>query len=85
MDNHKWAERETKALINAGVNPLDAERSTAWTLANMPPYVDPSTWIPSISDLDSIVDKAAVQDGLTVWFARVQAKYKRLLSALVRK
>ena len=82
MDAHKWAERETQALITVGVNPLDAQRSVSWTLANMPPGADPATWIPAISDLDTPVDKAAAQDALAAWFFRTPAKYKRLLSAV---
>lgn len=85
MDNTKWAEKETQALIVAGVNPLDAQRSVSWTLANMPPGADPATWIPSLSDLDTPVDKAAAQDALAAWFARAPVKYKRLLSATVKQ
>lgn len=85
MDNHKWAEKEIQALINAGVNPLDAQRSVNWTLTHMPPNADPAKWIPAASDLDTPVDKASVQDAAAVWFERVKPKYKRLLNATVRK
>lgn len=85
MDNHKWAEREINALIDAGVNPLDAQRSVSWTLNHMPPNADPATWIPAASDLDTPLDKAAVQDAAAAYFQRAPVKYKRLLSATVKR
>lgn len=84
-DHSKWAEKEIQALIAIGVNPIDAQRSVAWTLATMPPNADPATWIPSVSDLDTPIDKAAVQDARVAWYARKPAKVKRLLDATVKK
>lgn len=85
MDPHRWAEKEIQALIAAGVNALDAQRSVNWTLNHMPPNADPATWIPAASDLDMPIDKAAVQDAAAVWFERAPVKYKRLLNATVKR
>lgn len=85
MDNHKWAEQETQRLIAIGVNPLDAQRSTAWTLRTMPAGADPATWIPSAFDLEQGVDGAATQDANAVWYERAPRKFKRLLNAVVKR
>ena len=84
MDKHKWAEKETQRLITAGVNPLDAQRSTAWTLAHCPANADPATWIPTAFDVAERIDKAAELDALTVFFQSNPANVRRILSATVK-
>jgi len=81
MDNHKWAEREARALIRAGVNPLDAQRSVTWTLQHVPVGVDPATWIPTVDDLYETLDDASVHDARVAWYARTQPRFKRILDA----
>lgn len=85
MDNHKWAEQETQRLIAIGVNPLDAQRSTAWTLRTTPAGADPSAWVPSAFDLEQGVDGAAAQDANAAWYERAPRKFKRLLNAMVKR
>ena len=81
MDNHRWAEKETQRLIAAGVNPLDAQRSTSWTLAHLPQGADPATWVPTVFDIVERLDKAAELDAMTVFFQNNPANVRRLLSA----
>lgn len=85
MDNHTWAEQETQRLIAIGVHPMDAQRSTAWTLAHLPNGADPATWVPTADDLYEPLDKAAVQDAMTTTFERYPRKFKRLTFAVRKK
>lgn len=84
MDNHKWGEKEIQALIDIGVNPIDAQRSVAWTLQHLPVGDDPATWIPSVDDLYEPIDSAIIQDAATTAFERYPKKFKRLLSAVAK-
>lgn len=80
-NNHKWANAQVKALIEAGVNPLDAQRSATWVLAHVPVGVDLDTWIPATFDMVETLDKTSEADALSVWFSEAEVKGKRLLSA----
>lgn len=84
MDSHKWANRQVAALIDAGVNPLDAQRSATWVLAHVPVGIDPDTWMPDANELQVPLDKVAEADALSVWFEMAEPKGKRLLSAVVQ-
>lgn len=84
MDAHKWIDKQTKALIDAGVNPVDAQRSAKWAIDTMPAGADPDTWIPTVLDIaENPDDPAVVQDTRVAWYAdeSVPAKFKRLLDA----
>ncbi len=40
-----WAESQTQALVDLGVNILDATKRIDWILANLPPNENPATYI----------------------------------------
>jgi len=82
MDLAKWAEQEIAALIAIGTNPIDAQHTVDWVLANLPPGADPRTWIPTAADLarTELSDKDAVRDAKQVWMERKPRKIKRLLT-----
>lgn len=85
MDTHKWIDKQTNALIAAGVNPVDAARSAKWTIDTMPQGADPDTWIPTVLDIaENSDDAAVVQDTRVAYYASndVQPKYKRILDAV---
>jgi len=84
MDHSKWAETETQVLIRIGVNPIDARRSTLWTLAHLPIGADPAKWIPTAADLTEIIDASKVQDARIVWYERKPAKIRQLLDPVVK-
>lgn len=84
MDRQKWADRQVKALIDAGVNPLDAELSAQWVLDTAPADADLDTWIPTVLQIaENPDDPALVQDARVDWYAKEEtpAKFKRLLDA----
>lgn len=83
-DNGKWAEEQTAALIEAGLNPLDAQQAVQWVLDNAPGAIAPGEWIPTGGDLYEAPDSAeAVHDSRSAWYAAdaVPGKFKRLLDA----
>lgn len=84
MDYSKWAESEIQALIRIGVNPIDARRSTLWTLAHLPAGADPAKWIPTAVDLTETIDASKVQDARIAWYERKPAKIRQLLSPVVK-
>ena len=70
-------------MIDAGVNPIDAQQRVDWVLTNMPAHEDPSTWIPTGDDLNEPIDDAATDDAAVAWIASdaVAPRWKLLLSA----
>lgn len=44
-EHQAWAESQTQALINLGVNPIDADKHIQWILDNLPMGADPATHI----------------------------------------
>jgi len=86
MDTHKWIDKQTKALIDAGVNPVDAARSAKWAIDTMPAGSDPDTWIPTVLDIaENPDDETVLHDTRVAWYAddSIPAKFKRLLDATV--
>lgn len=86
MDLAKWAEQEIAALISIGTNPVDAQHTVDWVLANLPQGADPRTWIPTAADLarTELSDKEAASDAKAVWMERKPKKIKRLLTPVVK-
>lgn len=86
IDLAKWAENEIAALISIGTNPVDAQHTVSWVLANLPAGADPRTWIPTPADLarTELSDGEAVRDAKSVWMERKPRKIKRLLTPTVK-
>ena len=80
----KWADGQVQALIDCGVDPLDAENTVKRVLAKLPEGVDPDTWIPPADNGEVEITEADVEDARANWYASdaVPAKYKRLLDAV---
>lgn len=79
-----WADSQMAALIELGINPLDAQRTVDWVLANLPPGEDPATYIfPADVLYQDPASDAAIADARADWYAadHIPAKYKRLLDA----
>lgn len=81
MPDNKWANLQATELLEAGVNPLDAQRSISWVLDNVPVGDDPATWIPTAASVAVTLDKAALAAVRAVWYERKETKVKRLLDA----
>ena len=85
VDLDKWARGQVDALVALGDDAIDAERYIKAVLSWLPEGADPSTFVPTEEQLDSIgvVDEAAVGDARVVWFSAnwVSGKFKRLLDA----
>jgi hypothetical protein len=81
----KEVEREMAALIEAGVNPLDADAALTWALALLPAGVALADWVPSpeTMQISAEVTRASIADARAAWYAddAVPARFKRLLDA----
>jgi hypothetical protein len=84
-DLEKWAERETRVLIDAGFNPMDAERGINWAVDNVPLESEPETWIPPeyVLENQAEITEGDIQRARADWYARdsVPTRYKRILDA----
>ena len=81
----RWADRQVAELIDAGDDPLDAEKFVAQALAMIPPDADPETWVPTAvaaARMAQITD-TDIEDARADWYASddVPARFKRLLDA----
>jgi len=81
-----WAERQKQALIDAGVNPLDAQQAVQWVIDNLPAGADPSTWLPAAHHIIDLVRDAqsdVVIDAKAYWHSdeAIPARYNAILSA----
>ena len=85
VDLDKWARGQVDALVALGDDAIDAERYIKAVLAWLPEGADPSAFVPTEEQLDSIgvVDEAAIGDARTLWYSAdwVSGKYKRLLDS----
>ena len=82
--HRKWADRQIAALLDLGVDLVDAQRSVQWVLDAMPEDADPDAWVPPAEMLYREPAAAEnVQEARAAWYASdgVPAKYKRLLDA----
>jgi len=81
--HQRWQEEQITILIDAGIEPSEAQRSTDWVLAHLPPGADPAEWVPSWWQLVTQLDTVDVQDARVDWYAsdRIPARFKRLLDA----
>lgn len=79
-----WAESQIAALVEIGVDLIEAQRSVKWVLDNLPDGVNPSTWIPTAEQMRADVTDADVQDARTDWYTQdsVPPRFNRLLDAV---
>lgn len=82
MDEQIWLKQQAALLLDAGVNPLDAEEAIRLTLSALPDEdVNLLEWLPAHDALTVIVDEKSIHDARVAWYAEVEAKYKRMLDA----
>lgn len=81
MPDNKWANQQIAELLEAGVNPLDAQRSASWVLDNVPVGDNPVTWVPIAVSVAVVLDRAALADVRAVWYERKPVKIARMLDA----
>lgn len=82
-----WAEQQKAALIDAGVNPLDAERAVQWVMNNLPPGEDPDTWLPAqriVTDVVTSAEQESIIDAKAIWYTddSVPQRHRMLLDAM---
>jgi len=82
-DRDRWAEDQMADLIEAGTDPLDAQKIVAAALAAIPMGQDPATYVqpPMMGARDATVTDEDVADARADWYVRTEARYKRLLDA----
>lgn len=80
-----WAEKQIKALIELGDDPLDAERFVRLALARTPEGVSPDEYLPIMTQAAfwAAVTQQDIQDARADWYASdaIPPRYKRLLDA----
>ena len=84
MAYEKWQEDTIRTLVDLGADPADAQRSTDWVLAHLPPGADPATYIFSAEELyEDPSSDTAKTDSAADWMAKdaVLPKFKRILHA----
>ena len=79
-----WAEQQIAALVEIGVDLIEAQRSIKWILENLPDGENPATWIPTADQMWSEITQSDIDDARADWYASdaVPPKYKRLLDAV---
>lgn len=79
-DLERWADKQVKAAIARGVNPLDAGAAVKAFLRLLPAGADPDTYVvpPRFleQDLPLLVD-----DARSAWYEEVDPRFARLLDA----
>lgn len=86
MNRTLWAEQQKQALIDAGVNPLDAQQAVQWVIDNKPADADPDTWLPAphhIVDLARDAQTGVTTDAKAYWHSHeaIPQRYNAILSA----
>ena len=76
----KWAEKQTQALFDAGVDGFDAEATMKRVLAQAPQDADMATWVPVPSGGVEITE-AVIDDGRAEFYVVAPARMARLLDA----
>lgn len=87
-DRDRWAEDQIADLIEAGTDPLDAEKIVAAALAAIPMGEDPATYAqtPMAAARDAEITDEDIADARADWYASdaVPQRFKRLLDAKER-
>lgn len=72
-------------MIDAGVNPLDAEAAVQWVIDNLPAGEDPDTWLPARQVVIDAVRSAkndALVDAKAYWYSSdTPARFNGILNA----
>lgn len=80
--DRRFVLQQTTTLLALGVPVADVERSLVWLEQRLPVDADPTTWIPTASELyEEPASEAAVLDARIDWYSNVPARFKRLLDA----
>jgi hypothetical protein len=79
-----WAEAQIAALVEIGVDLIEAQRSVKWVLDNLPSGENPATWIPTAEQMQSAITDADILDARVDWYTQdsVPPKFNRLLDAV---
>lgn len=79
----RWASKQVAALIDAGVNALDAHNAVNRALAKLPPGADPNTYVPRDVPFEDLSSKAVLDDLRAAWYGDedVPSRFKRILDA----
>ena len=79
-----WAESQIAALVEIGVDLIEAQRSVKWVLDNLPEGENPATWIPTANQLRAEITDADIQDARADWYTQdsVPPRFNRLLDAV---
>ena len=84
-DRNRWAEDQIADLIEAGTDPLDAEKIVGAALAAIPMGEDPATYVqtPMAAARDGEITQADIDDAHADWYTldAVPQRYKRILDA----
>lgn len=83
-EHQAWAESQIAALIELGVNAVDAQKTTDWVLVHIPLGENPATYIfPAEMLWEEPSSQAAIDDAAAAWMASdsVPNRFKRLLHA----
>lgn len=83
-EHQMWAESQISALIELGINPIDAQKSVDWVLDNLPHGEDPATYVfPAHALWQEPASREAIDDAAADWIAKdsVPARFKRILHA----
>lgn len=84
VDHRKWLDKQIRAAVDIGINPLDATRAAQTLLALLPVGADPDTYILPAQALEQdISDPALAQDALVAFVASedVPSQFKLILAA----
>lgn len=84
MAHEKWQTQQIAALVELGVNPVDAEASVDFVLRHLPAGADPATYIlPDTALIDELTTREVVADARVAFYTDedVPARYKRILDA----
>lgn len=78
-----WSESQLRALLEAGVDLPDAQRTISWVLSHVPGHAHPATWVPTADFLIPYPTQSDVSDARVDWYAKrsVGTTFARLLDA----
>jgi hypothetical protein len=80
-DLEKWADRQVRAAVARGINPLDAEKAVKDFLKLLPPGADPDTYVVPAYQLEQNL-ALQVDDARASWFSDVDPRFARILDAM---
>lgn len=78
----RWATKQIAAATARGIHPLDASNAVRRFLAKLPPGADPDTYVsPAYTLTEDLTSPEVLADARADWYAKVPAKFARLLDA----